>query len=134
MSPQTSSGAPPQDLIPGGEAAPECVNFKAIVAAREPFSGIQHHNIHKHDRVITVKVSGIPIFGPDGKFRGMRGISRDITQRIQAEQQRRESEERFRKLFEDSHLATVLQELPAAELASWLAEREQHTALHGGLS
>ena len=92
-------GRSPRDLIPEQEAAQVDAGFKAIVAARQPFSGVQHHNICKDGRVITVEIGGIPIFDPAGEYRGMRGITRDITPRIQAEQQRRESEERYRMLF-----------------------------------
>jgi PAS domain S-box-containing protein len=49
-----------------------------------------------------VSVSGLPIFDKTGSFMGYRGVGRHITERKRAEDELRESEERFRTLVQFS--------------------------------
>jgi diguanylate cyclase (GGDEF)-like protein/PAS domain S-box-containing protein len=59
----------------------------AAVAAREPFRDMvmTRHNMGPEPRVVAV--SGAPYFGPDGRFRGYRGVARDITLQRRAERE-----------------------------------------------
>lgn len=52
----------------------------------------------------------------DGKIIGMHGVSRDITERRQAEEALRESESKFRKLFDLSPQAIALTNVKSGEL------------------
>src|SRR6185295_2917568 len=45
-------------------------------------------------------ISGEPIFGPDGRFRGYRGVTHDVTALTLAAEAVRESETRFRSLVQ----------------------------------
>jgi PAS domain-containing protein len=47
-----------------------------------------------------VSVSGLPVFDASGRFKGYRGVGRHITERKQAEEALRESEQRFRDYAE----------------------------------
>jgi PAS domain S-box-containing protein len=56
-----------------------------------------------------VSVSGMPMFDEKGHFVGYRGVGRHITERKQAEIAIRESEKRFRTLFEKANDAIFLE-------------------------
>jgi len=61
--------------------------------------GINTH-IHRDGRKVVLETSGMAFADNAGKLAGFRGVSRDITERIEAEVALRKSEERFRNLVE----------------------------------
>jgi PAS domain S-box-containing protein len=97
--PEEVLGRTPYELMPAAEAARVAGAFAPIAAAREPFSCLLKTNLHKDGHAVVLETTGVPIFGVDGMFCGYRGIDRDITARMRAEEALRASEERFRTLF-----------------------------------
>jgi diguanylate cyclase (GGDEF)-like protein/PAS domain S-box-containing protein len=71
---------------------------QALLEARRPFRDFMLKRTGNEGDVHYVSVSGEPIFGADGLFRGYRGVAKDITQSFEAVVALRESEERFRNL------------------------------------
>jgi PAS domain S-box-containing protein len=59
------------------------------------------HLFHKDGREVIIEASGTPVFDTHGKFKGYRGVTRDITARRQAEEALRKSEEQYRNLVEN---------------------------------
>ncbi len=93
-------GRTTHDLLPEGERHKVREQVLPIVAAKQPVSCMEIRVRHRDGRIVTVEVSGIPIFSPEGGFKGMRGITRDITGRKLAERALLESEAKFRTLVE----------------------------------
>ncbi len=54
-----------------------------LIHGRRPGHGLEFVLRRPDAKYTVVEVSGVPIFDADGAFRGMRGISRDITERRQ---------------------------------------------------
>ncbi|MBF0559411.1 MAG: PAS domain S-box protein [Nitrospirae bacterium] len=96
-------GKSPFDLMSQEEAKRVAEEFGAIVNARRLFAGLENTNLHKDGRLVVLETSGVPIFDAEGKFRGYRGIDRDITERKKAEEQieqsLREKETLLRELY-----------------------------------
>lgn len=97
MSPKIKAllGYEPEELIgksPFDFMIPEEARFMAAVFAfivseqkRFSFSCLENINLHKDGHQVILETSAVPLFDPDGTFRGYRGIDRDVTRRRQTE-------------------------------------------------
>jgi two-component system CheB/CheR fusion protein len=74
----------------------------ACIHSRGSFSSLEQQIRHRDGRPVMVEVSVIPLFGPDGEYRGQRGITRDVTERKRVVQALHETEERFRGFMDNS--------------------------------
>ena len=54
------------------------------LAARRPFRDLTYRSRRGADKPLWVRISGVPVFGPDGTFQGYRGIGRDVTAEMEA--------------------------------------------------
>ena len=73
---------------------------RAQLNAHEKFRNFEFQL--KTDRPAWISVSGDPIFDENGDFQGHRGIATVITRRMQAEEELRSSEARFRDFAENA--------------------------------
>jgi PAS domain S-box-containing protein len=99
--PEAVLGRTPFDLMPPEEARRAAEVFAAIAAERRPFESLENTNRHRDGRLVVLETSGIPLFDAAGRYRGYRGIDRDISER------RRLERERERLLHEEHFLAEV---------------------------
>jgi diguanylate cyclase (GGDEF)-like protein/PAS domain S-box-containing protein len=81
-------GKTPFDLMADDEARRVADRFNHNFAEQRPFSTEESVVTRKDGGTVVIEVSGVPIFGKDGAFRGYRGIARDITQRKRNERAR----------------------------------------------
>jgi PAS domain S-box-containing protein len=79
-----------------------------VFAEKQPFREFINRNVHKDGRTVWLSTSGIPILDETGSLLGYRGADIDITGRKKAEEALRESEERYRTLFEESRDAIYM--------------------------
>jgi len=80
----------------------------ARVAQGEFIKGHETQRLTKDGRIIDISLTMSPIRDPSGKVIAMCTITRDITQKKQAERKLRESQEKYRRLFEESRDAITL--------------------------
>ena len=78
--PEEVLGKTPFDLMPEEEARRIGNLFGHIAAARQPFSRIESIYLHKDGRRIALECGGVPMFDDADRFRGYRGVDRDITE------------------------------------------------------
>lgn len=67
----------------------------ADLAARRPFRDFVYR-ANATGGPIWVRVSGVPVFGRDGRFRGYRGVGRDVTAEVEAARATARAEALFR--------------------------------------
>jgi len=73
-----------------------------ILKTRQPLIDKIQKIIGTEGQVRWTSVTKVPIVGREGKVTGIVGVSRDITERKEAEETIRESEEKYRNLFENA--------------------------------
>lgn len=82
--------------------------FLKIMEAKERVASIEHRLHHKDGHEVIVETNAVPFFSKNGELLGYRGVHRDISARKKAEQAIRESEEKFRRIFEESSIGIEL--------------------------
>jgi len=76
--------------LPHFDTDPQLVReHDAALAARKPFNDIVIKRLGRDNVIHHVQVSGEPVFDESGRFKGYRGVGKDITEQKKAEQQLR---------------------------------------------
>ncbi len=75
--------------------------FNQVYLTGEPVKGFKSRYIDKDGNVRWVELSAFPIRNEKGEIIGFRGLGEDVTERVQAEEALRRSEERYRTLLEE---------------------------------
>jgi PAS domain S-box-containing protein len=88
------------DLMEPDEAKRFTTLIDFYIARQEPFISLEERLLHKAGQPVMLETSGSPIFDGQGVLQGYRGISRDITERKQVEQEIRKALTKERELNE----------------------------------
>jgi PAS domain S-box-containing protein len=73
-----------------------------IYSTKISFRNLENSNLHKDGHIVVFETSGISMLDSHGNFIGYRGANRDITERMVAENELKNSEIRYHNLFENS--------------------------------
>ena len=73
--------------LPGTELLSESwIEYDDLVAERNPFRDLELRRVADNGKTYFISLTGLPAFDENGKFRGYRGIGRDISDRKRSEQ------------------------------------------------
>ena len=84
-------------------SAQDWARHRAQLERHESFRDLEMQRKRSDGSVLWVSIDGEPVFDARGRFRGYRGLGRDITERKRAEEALKQGEERFRSL---THLSS----------------------------
>jgi PAS domain S-box-containing protein len=107
-SPDELVGKRSLDLIHNDDRRMVEANLPTWIAEKRGWSNLMVRWKHKDGTYRYLESNAVPILSSENKLVGFRGIDRDITGRKRAEESLRESEERFRKVFEEGPIGMVL--------------------------
>jgi C4-dicarboxylate-specific signal transduction histidine kinase len=104
------------DLAADREEEPEKWSTHiATLEAHQPFRGLRYRTARKDGLSTYLSVSGRPVFDPEGKFLGYRGVASDVTAEIRSKQ----AEQALRQA--QTELAHVARVTTLGELAASIA-------------
>ncbi|MBL8672065.1 MAG: PAS domain S-box protein [Alphaproteobacteria bacterium] len=106
--PQASLGKTRREIGPLDVEAAAWEAHEADLAARRPFRDFRYARLDASGRKRLVSVSGQPWFDATGRFRGYRGVGRDITEAVERERAIGETQRRFLDALEAIDVAIAL--------------------------
>ncbi len=93
-----------------------------------PFRDFVHPRAIPDGRVVWLSINGRPVFDEGGTFRGYRGTGTDITELVETTRAFKESEEKYRKIFEAETTAITVFE---AESLRYMDANDAALKLYG---
>jgi len=80
----------------------------AISREKEPIKDLENWNLTKDGKRVCLLTNGVPILDEQGKLKGYRGVDKDITERVQAEEALQESEHRLKTVLDSVQAGIII--------------------------
>ncbi|QIR40680.1 PAS domain S-box protein [Tolypothrix sp. PCC 7910] len=100
--PEEVLGNSPLDFMPLPHRKMLAETFAAVFLTPQTFQCLENIQMHQDGHLVVLETSAVPVFDTQGKFIGYRGISRDVTQRHQAEASLRETQKQLQAILDHS--------------------------------
>jgi len=98
-------GHTPFEFMPPDEAIKIKKISDEIIASKKPFAGLVNINLHKDGHQVVLETSGKPVFDEKENLLGYRGIDRDISERMKAEEALKENNSRLELAMQSANMA-----------------------------
>ncbi|MHC4401908.1 MAG: sensor histidine kinase [Planctomycetota bacterium] len=98
--PEELIGKTPFDLMPSDEAARVSGRYHEAVGTGEVVTDFEAVRLRKDGQRVVHEVSAVPVYDVDGKCRGYRGISRNITRRKEAKRRLQEQHDELQAIYD----------------------------------
>ncbi|MBL8670682.1 MAG: PAS domain S-box protein, partial [Alphaproteobacteria bacterium] len=95
MRPEEHYGKTRREVWPLDVSEEQMAAHEADLAARRPFRDFRFARVGRDGKKRFLVLSGQPVFDPEGRFAGYRGIGRDITALVELERRAQEADARF---------------------------------------
>lgn len=79
-----------------------------MLGQKQSFREFINRNVNKNGEIVWFSTSGVPILDNNGNLLGYRGLDTNITERMQAEEMLRDSEEKFRSISTTAQDAVIM--------------------------
>ena len=99
--------------------------------ARKPFRSFEYDVTLPNEELRFIQISGKPVFGPDGTFKGYRGTGTDITELRLREQQLATERERLRRVMVEVSEKNSMLESLSGKLSRYLPPQVYATIFSG---
>lgn len=109
-------GKSPFDFSPESERDSNLFDSNHIVRSKKPFYSYINKMVKKDGKIIICDTSGTPVLDQSGNLIGYRGITSDISDRMEAYESLRASESRFKSLFYDNISVMLIIDPETAEI------------------
>ncbi len=109
-SPEEILGKKMTDFLPPEEAKRIQSIWNEMTLNPQPWRSIEYTILHKDGSPRVLESNGIPIFDTNGRFKGYRGIDRDVTRHKNTEHLLEMSQKKFVAAFHDSPAPMVITE------------------------
>lgn len=96
-------GRTPYDLMLPEEGTRVRKIFEEIARSREPIVDLESWSTDHEGRQVCLLTNGVPVFDNQGNYRGYRGVAKDVTQRVRAEEQTKASLHEKEVLLREIH-------------------------------
>ncbi len=117
--PEELLGKLPLETMSADEAQRSGKRYAEPAARTTPIRALETWNYHKDGSRVCLLTSGVPLLDEQGHPAGFRGVAKDITARKRADRALRESEQRYRALFEQAADSVVLIEAETGALVEF---------------